>query len=241
MRLMSLIAILLLLASCKKESVTRTMLNAGDSEQVTSNGFMNLMEGSIFTPRVRQIDLNKDGKLDVEIRSEWFAYNSNLSPSVSIETLHNDIAIRSKNREVNYFRFHSNNFQISAQGQYEYFNTVRISCNQESSLYFPFETVTKMTIDPLLKGESFSIVDDYNTGKFYLAEPDSGAYEATFVQDTTFFSFLEIRNDCGIFPQNQIRYVCFKLNTLQGPRLGWIELNYLGENRLRLRDWVIQH
>ncbi len=233
---------LILLFSCQKNKGFAPTIVMGDLDAVNAIGYNHLLQGSYLQPDVSRLDLDQDGIFDVRFYSnEAAAGSSGLLPVVTLETLHSNIEIQANIREDSMFHAYFYHWQYAPDGTRAYFHTNRTSCERESEQFLAAGVEMNQYLIPLKEGESVSKEAVFSTGKFPIATAEEQTTEVENFVDSTVYHIEQVHRSCFQFPQNKVRYLAFRIQGEYGQKMGWIELNYLGGNSLRVGNWAIQY
>lgn len=234
------IAIAFLLFSCKKEDLARP-ITAGDINLVQEVGYNFLLHGNLLGAETAQIDLDQDGTNDVELYSSAASSGSSgLMPVITIKTLHTQVAIHVDVRQDSVFQANTYHWQYAPDGTPAYFYSKLTSCERETAQFAPIGVETNKYLEPMAEGHLLSPNSAFAQGTFGIATAEQQSTEVEFFPDSTVYHIERLKSSCFTFPENSIRYLGFKIGGDYGQKLGWIEVEYLGDSMLRIRDWAIQ-
>lgn len=240
MKIILPIAIALVLISCRKKEFP-SALTAGDLNAVEEVGFNFLLSGSNSGSNISQLDLDQDGVNDVKFyNSGTGVVGVGFMPEISIQTLHENVQMNVDIREDSVYQAYFYHWQYAPDGSKAYFHVNVTSCEKETEQYWASKTETNSYLIPMQEGQLLRTNDQFASGTFDIATAEEHTTVNEFFPDSTVYHIYESRKSCFDFPQNSIRYLGFKISGDYGQKLGWIELEYLGENKLRIRDWAIQ-
>ncbi|MDB2656531.1 hypothetical protein N9Y60_00600 [Crocinitomicaceae bacterium] len=240
MKIILPILIALILVSCKKKQF-ESAITAGDSDAVPDVGYNFLLSGSYTNPKTYQLDLNHDGVNDVEFfNGSALVVSMGVMPEISIKTLHQNMEMNVDIRKDSIFQAYFYHWQYAPGGTRAFFHVNVTSCMKESAQYVPVDVKTTNYLIPMEEGDVLSNNDDFAQGTFHLATAEQHETETEFFPDSTVYHINQIRKSCFEFPENSIRYLGFRITDDDGQKMGWIEVEYLGGNQLRIRDWAIQ-
>lgn len=213
----------------------------GETSKMNMNGYNFLLVGSQLNTRIAQLDLDQDGKNDVELVSGLkLAGPEEEYSEVTIKTLHDNCEINIEVREDSIFQMYHFFWQYAPDGTKAYFHTNRTSCYRESIEYQPSGVEMNNYLVPLSEGDFLEGSDYFESGKFQITTSQKKTTTIESFPDSTVYYFEENYLDCFSFPQGSSRFIGFKMKNGSKEKLGWIEVVYLGGNELRVRDWVIQ-
>ncbi|MCR9174051.1 MAG: hypothetical protein NXI10_16230 [bacterium] len=236
--------VLLLLAlslfSCQKNKFPSTV-TTGDFSSAQEVGYNFLLNGSFSNPKSELLDLDNDGVFDVQLNSTSAAVTgSGIMPEISITTLHENVEMNVNIRQDSIFQAYFYHWQYAPDGSKAYFHVNVTSCSKESAQYTPIGVETNAYLVPLSEDEILSTNDTYQSGTFHIATAESHETSIEQFPDSTVYRINETRKSCFEFPQEVVRYLGFRMTDETGQKLGWIELQYLGGNHLRIQNWAIQ-
>lgn len=237
---MALLAIGILFSCQKNKGVPSTMAMA-DLEAVELLGYNHLVNGTYLDPGFSRLDLDQDGVFDVRFYSgASSAESNNIMPEVTIETLHSDVQIQVDLRQDSLFHAYFYHWQYAPDGTRAFFHVNRTSCERETEQYLPAGVQMNQYLVPLKEGETVSLDDTFGSGTFFIATAEEHSIEIENFPDSTVYHIDETSRTCFQFPQKEIRYLAFKIEGDYGQKMGWIEVVYLGGNKLRIGNWAIQ-
>ncbi|XOV66950.1 MAG: hypothetical protein ACFHU9_15085 [Fluviicola sp.] len=241
MKIILLSVFVLVLFSCKKKEFP-SAVTIGDKEAVQEVGYNFLLSGSNSNSTVSVLDLDQDGVNDVKFYNfSTPVVGSGVMPEISIETLHPNIEMNVDVREDSVFRAYFYHWQYAPDGTRAFFHINVTSCERESQDFWASsKTETNSYLVPLEEGSMLSVDDIFQSGTFDISTANKHITTTEFYPDSTVYHIEETKRSCFEFPQNSIRYLGFRMTNEEGHKLGWIELEYLGGNKLRIRDWAIQ-
>lgn len=234
--------VLFALVSCRKNKIDYSRIFAGDRSMVTFEQQKVYIAGSFDTPKFLRFDLDKDGTYDVEIESNSSpAMGQGVQPDVSIKSMHPGCAFFIEQSYDTVYFYETTQVQPDPNGTTASIHLMKYSCSKENAFYIPDDVVSVNTLVPLDSGARLDRTYHFESGKYYLAGPSQEATaQATTINDTTYYEVTTYKTTCGKFPVKQVFFIGLLLQTENGPKLGWLKLEYLGGSAIRAHEWGLQ-
>lgn len=232
MKKLTFLLALLSLFSCRKNKIDYSRLIVAEYDIVDVQYQKILIDGSVAAPEKMLLDLDQDGTWDLELYSK---------STLTIRNLHEGCQFLVQTSEDSVFFKESWQVQADPNGTIASLHLTNYSCRRENEQYV-FDTIVEHEeLMPLVEGDRFDRVDNYASGTYNFKRSAEEANSEVYTQnDTTFYNINTYEGNCHQFPAQDIRYIGVLLQTSNGQKLGWVKVQYLGSNKVRVFECAIQ-
>jgi len=235
------IIILLFTLGCKKEyieEIQKTSIVVGNNNDAKVTPIGDTLIGTLITPKIYKIDLNKDGTDDIEFEAIILQGPSTVQkPQSKVKSLHSDIQILGYINSDTIF-IHQDTLISGNSPVNVYYRTFH-SCYRNFSLDSIYNVNNVFKIIHLSNGGVIETKDQFFSNSSILEATESTTGQVVGQNnDTTFFSAFINKNDCFSFPLNQEKYIGIKFRNTN--KLGWIKLNLLEKHKVYLIESALQ-
>jgi hypothetical protein len=234
--------ITLLLFSCKKNKERLPFIIMGDQTDMLYTKYFKLIDGTFYNPEYFDIDLDKNGVMDLRLSRGPNTTGNGTIPEARIESLHSSCKVRVETMMDTTFIHDISIFSVDPQGNDVHIHSITYSCRMESPDYTIDTVQVKTELVATAINEYISLNDAYLDVSMPFQGSNSSTYEPTgyVFQGLTYYDLTTHYNDCSAFPKSQETYIGVKLYTSDGIRLGWVRINLNSNSKIMVKDWAIQ-
>ncbi len=236
------------LFSCKKDKApVGPSIEIGDSKGlIVTERDVIVNASDAQYPSQAAVDLGDDGTKDILIKSMW-----TIGPQQTwlkyylIETIHDDCAFAGYEENDSTWVKWDTSHIVNGSGQILTYWMENLACTHLDSDY-SLDTVVydKIHTHAFYGGETLHLNDYFSTEVQSFALPSdlyTGAWYQYTSNDTLYHSGPYYHNEmCNIVQDNFAGYLGFKLNTLKGPKLGWVKLQITDKHIVEITETAIQ-
>lgn len=237
--------LVLLVASCKKKSVSfPSLILAGkdDGMAVTYTG-KPLYPSSVYPNKSYKIDIDDDGKDDILLYCRMTFFSQiGLSYDIYIHPIHTGIDFYTK--IVPDTVFCRTGYQITTDQSGAPLGVVSTTevCYKDANNCTIKSTSYKRKPVSLSYGDILDVNDtNFRLGRIYISELDSSVVnQQGIVNGINTVEYLKFIHNCSDLPVHKQQYIGVRITDTQGARyLGWLSLKF-APNGMDLKGWAIQ-
>lgn len=220
------------LISCRKGKVDYSRVIVAQYDLMDVQYQKVLISGNVLAPKRVELDLDQDGIRDLQFHSEL---------DLTLKSLHDGCEFLIETNEDSVYSKESYQIQPDPNGTTAAIHLTKYSCQKETAQYTLNTLSATDELVPMIVGERFDRIDKYASGTFYFKRPALEEVSEVYTQnDTTYYNLTSVKNNCHQFPANDIYFIGVRLQTEDGPKLGWVKVQYLGGNAIRVFECAIQ-
>lgn len=184
-------------------------------------------------------DIDNDSENDLRVVSEVLDSTFILYwPGFSIQSLHPEFGFSGESRSDSIYKSIEIKIENNDNGEVvkrtnTYYNCVKMSPGDQ------IHSINKnsLILDTYSKGEHLDSLSDFISGSLLLNKMYAYAPREDIVsEDTLFYNSMNFRNECSVFPENELIYIVFELQQ----KLGWIKLGLIGNDFLLIDKVAIE-
>ena len=237
--------VLCLLGSCNKDKDrinVNSILIIGDKTKVIITRCDSIINGSYPHPMALDLDLDKDGTMDIRLYSEEWGDTSilNQHPRSSIICLREDVQLFSLSTlDTTYYK-KTFSCRPGFNNEVNCYDAYISSCYGNPAVDSISSINPVYKILPLYTNDIIRSEGTFHSDTFVLSEPE--IYHPQIPTgssgDTLFFTYMLTINTCNNFPNGEIKYVGYKLTDRS--KLGWIKLSIYNNTIVFVLETAIQ-
>ena len=236
-----IIILLLLAAGCEKDRDRAHEIRAGDCSGMMVQYYDTTIIGGYNSPEIFSIDIDSDGKHDIEFLSEvWGSPAMGQHPHSLIMCLHEDIQLMGMHTMDTSFLSRDTLYQEGPENSVEAYIYYRYTCHRilpgDSIIrIFPSFSLAALKrddpvrVDDTFKPDTLTLLNDWSSLPPWPAGTSG---------DTIFYEYHVYENDCYTFPAQVPVYIGLKCG--REDRLGWIRISIFDKFRIMVLESAIQ-
>lgn len=239
--LLFILIAILVLGSCKKKYPDSIYF--GQNEGMDIQDYNVVLNANNLKPHASyKIDVDKDGEDDLECTTELIGPSNNpWYEKVRIDCLHDDILFEGSSNSDSTFHG-QDTLYLDTMGQVWVTYLERYSCDRVNISDNGDPVLGNFQVNSYSIGQLINSSAEYQSERVYLYQEDEYWLrdELQLGPDTSYYSQIMRRYDCGWFPKNQNLYIGFKINKGRREKIGWVKVKVTGVQTLHLIQTGIQ-
>lgn len=236
------LAAICIMPSCTKDPAqNKVVFGNSKGMSVTSYEGIPLVQQYSHMSWGYTVDLNDDGKEDVQFHSENIG-----SPAVgrdivtTLKCQHENIELLGDIINQEKYLHIDSTFQTEDNIHWTIGVYSKYTCEQIAETDSVVSTTEKLSLFANNAGDSFDENDSFKNIEVILKNRSYNIpYGSETIGDTTYFYMEEIKNDCDVFPMDEAKYIGFKITENNKSRLGWMKV-ILHQDHVELLETAIQ-
>ena len=237
------LAAICIMPSCVKDSANnKVVFGNGERMSATSYEGISLVQQYSHTSWGYTIDLNGDGKDDVQFHSESIG-----SPAVgrdivtTLNCLNENVFLLGDiiNQEV-FLHIDTTDLFTTDSTHWDTGIYHTITCNQIAETDSVISSTEKLSLYANNSGDTFDQESTFMSTNVLLKDRSyTIPYGSETIGNITYHVMKIIKNDCDVFPMDEAKYIGFKLTDNNKSRLGWMKV-ILHQDDVELLETALQ-